>query len=326
MKRVVITGATGFVGANLVRRLLADQHEVHVLARPGRSQWRLDSIKDRLHMHSTDLCNGTQLSRQLKKIEPHWIFHLAVYGAYPNQRDRTEMVQTNYVGTCNLINAALDVGFESFVNTGSSSEYGFKDHAASEREWLDPNSCYAATKAGATLFCRYMAKESGLRIPTLRLYSVYGPLEEAGRLMPTLIRYAMHGTLPPLVSPDIARDFVYVDDVTDAYVRAASMPLSEPGVVYNVGSGIQTTIRELVDTAKSIFAVSSPAAWGTMEARQWDTTAWVGDIQAIGADLAWSPQTDLAGGLRRMRDWFLAEPDLTKRYPIDPLAHSHSAR
>lgn len=277
-------------------------------------------------MHSADLCSGADLTRQLKEISPHWIFHLAVYGAYSDQRDRAEMVQTNYVGTCNLISAALDAGFESFVNTGSSSEYGLKDHPASEREWLDPNSYYAATKAGATLFCRYTAKETGMRIPTLRLYSVYGPLEAAGRLMPTLIRHAMLGMLPPLVHPDIARDFIYVDDVTDAYIRAASMPLPEPGVVYNVGSGRQTTIRELVEITRSVFDVSSPPDWGTMKARQWDTTAWVGDIQAIGADLAWSPHTDLACGLRKMRDWFLAEPDLSTLYPIDPPAHSHSAR
>lgn len=277
-------------------------------------------------MHSADLCNAAELSRQLKRIQPDWIFHLAVYGAYSHQRDRMEMVQTNYLGTCNLISAALDAGFESFVNTGSSSEYGLKDHPATEREWLDPNSYYAATKAGTTLFCRLTAKETGLRMPTLRLYSVYGPLEDAGRLMPTLIRHAMHGILPPLVNPEIARDFIYVDDVTDAYIRAASMPLSDQGAVYNVGSGTQTTIRELVDIAKSIFTISSPADWGSMEARQWDTTTWVGDIQAIGADLAWSPQTDLANGLRRMRNWFLTEPDLARRYPVHPLEDSHSAR
>ncbi len=272
------------------------------------------------------MCNGPRLCQQLKEIEAQWIFHLAVYGAYPDQRDRAEMVRTNYLGTCTLIGAALEIGFETFVNTGSSSEYGFKNHPASEQEWLDPNSYYAATKAGATLFCRYTAKETGLRMPTLRLYSAYGPFEEPGRLMPNLVRHAMHGTLPPLVNPDTARDFVYVDDVAEAYIRAASLPLPEPGAVYNVGSGIQTTIREVVETARCVFDLHAPPKWGTMEARQWDTTSWVGDIRRISEELAWVPRTELKVGMRRMRDWFLSEPDLAKRYPLPTLPTINSPR
>ena len=144
--------------------------------------------------------------------------------------------------------------------------------------------------------------------------------------MPTLVRHAMHGILPPLVNPDVARDFVYVDDVADAYVRAASLPLPEPGPVYNVGSGIQTTIREAVDTARRVFGVHAPAEWGTMESRPWDTTVWVGDIRRISEELGWVPQTHLEAGLTRMRDWFLSDPDLVKRYPLPALAHTNPAR
>src|SRR5204862_550413 len=81
-----------------------------------------------------------------------------------------------------------------------------------------------------------------VKIATLRLYSVYGPWEDPGRLMPTMVVQGLAGRLPPLVDPRVARDYVYVDDVSEAFVRAAAKPHPEPGPVFNVGSGEQTTI------------------------------------------------------------------------------------
>jgi nucleoside-diphosphate-sugar epimerase len=154
------------------------------------------------------------------------------------------------LGTINLLQACLETGFESFVNTGSSSEYGFKDHAPPENEWLEPNSHYAVTKASATQFCRYTAQQYGVHVPTLRLYSVYGPYEEPTRLLPTLISRGMRGKLPPLVDGNVARDFVYVDDVKQAYLLAAQRTDVEPGAIYNVGTPVPTSIGEVVNIAR----------------------------------------------------------------------------
>src|SRR6185436_2537188 len=115
------------------------------------------------------------------------------------------------------VQAGLRVGFEAFVNAGSSSEYGFKDHAPAETEWLEPNSDYAVTKAAATLYCRQVAVSGRLPLCTLRLYSIYGPYEEPTRLIPTLILHGTEGALPALAAPDTARDYVHVDDASEAY-------------------------------------------------------------------------------------------------------------
>src|SRR5215470_6587390 len=221
MKRVVVTGGSGFVGANLVRRLLADGHEVNLLVRPGWTRWRLDEILPAVRVHEVALADAERVAAAVRAVRPDWIFHLATHGAYSWETDLARMVETAVVGTMNLVRACVDVGFEAFVNTGSSSEYGFKDHAPAEHEALDPNSYYAVNKAWATHFCRYTAVDRGLPLCTLRLYSVYGPWEEPRRLMPTLIRRGLAGALPPLVGPDTARDYVSVDDVTEAYVCAA---------------------------------------------------------------------------------------------------------
>src|SRR5262245_20020645 len=99
MKRVVVTGASGFVGADLARRLLRDGHEVHLLLRPGHAPWRLVEMQQDVRRHQVDLGDRDGLRAALAAIRPDWVFHLAVHGAYSAQTDLYRMVQTNILGT-----------------------------------------------------------------------------------------------------------------------------------------------------------------------------------------------------------------------------------
>lgn len=314
MKRVIMTGASGFVGANLARRLLRDGHEVHALLRGEHSSWRIESIRQHLHLHIVDLKDSDHLAHTVRDIRPDWIFHLAAYGAYPSQTNQVAMIETNIVGTTNLVNACLATGFEAFVNSGSSSEYGFKDHAPSETEALEPNSHYAVTKAAATLFCRLTAQARAVHLPTLRLYSVYGPYEEPSRLIPALITSGLQGRLPPLVNPDTARDYVYVDEMSDAYILAASRHVAEPGAVYNAGTGIQTSLRQVVEIARRVIGIHAEPSWGSMPNRKWDTDVWVADNDKIRRELGWRPRFTIEEGFRKTVEWFHQHPQLLKFY------------
>jgi nucleoside-diphosphate-sugar epimerase len=316
MKRVVITGATGFVGSNLARRLLRDGHEVHLLVRPRHTAWRIDDMRDDVRLHEVALEETESLTRTVGRIRPDWIFHLAAHGAYSAQTDLRRMIQTNITGTINLVEACLSAGFEAFVNTGSSSEYGFKAHAPSEDETLEPNSHYAVTKAAATLFCRHTAQSRSVHLPTLRLYSVYGPYEEPTRLVPRLITRGLKRELPPLVNPNVARDYVYVDDVSEAYVLAAHKRAEqEPGAIYNVGTGVQTSLAEAVETARRVLSIEREPRWGSMPEREWDTDTWVADNRKIKAALGWQPQHSFEQGFRLTVEWLRASPAaLSRRY------------
>ena len=168
MKRVVVTGGTGFVGANLVRRLVADGHQVHLLVRPEFSSWRIDSIRDRIEIHEVSLSDKDRLRSMLATIEPAWVFHLAVHGAYSWQTDEAQMHETNVLGTLNLLKASTEIGVEMFVNAGSSSEYGRQDHAPAEIADTHPDTPYGKTKAIATSICFFAALD-GARVCTLRL-------------------------------------------------------------------------------------------------------------------------------------------------------------
>jgi len=242
------------------------------------------------------------------------VFHLAAYGAYSYQTDVRQMLQTNIIGTVNLVETCLKAGFEAFINTGSSSEYGYKDHPPVETDWLEPNSSYAVTKACATQFCRYVAQSRNTHVSTLRLYSAYGPFEEPTRLMPTLVVRGLNGCLPRLVNAEISRDFVYVKDVEEAYILAASRPNQELGAIYNVGTGVQTSMRELVEMVRRVMAISVEPQWGSMPDRQWDAKVWVADNRRIQDVLGWKPRFTLEQGFRRMVAWFQENPALLRWY------------
>ncbi|MGQ0679156.1 MAG: NAD-dependent epimerase/dehydratase family protein [Actinomycetota bacterium] len=313
MTRVALSGGSGFVGANLTRRLIDEGHEVFLLLRPGARRWRLDLVPEAVRVVA-DLGDQDSVERAINGIRPNWVFHLATYGAYPGQTDLRSMVRANLNGAINLLEAAIAAGAQVFVNTGSSSEYGHKDHPPAENESLEPNSHYAWTKAAATHYCSFTASRYDIRIPTLRLYSVYGPYEEPGRLVPTLVFCGLRGKLPPLVNPSTARDFVHIDDVCDAYLLAAGSSTGQTGPVYNVGSGVQTTMAQIVELVRRRLNIAEEPAWATMAPRSWDTDTWVSNNRKITTELGWSPQVSLEQGLDRLAFWFERHPKLHERY------------
>jgi dolichol-phosphate mannosyltransferase len=314
MKRVVLTGGTGFVGANLVHRLVTEEQETHLLVRPGFSPWRVESIRNRITLHEVDLTDADQVKAVLGAIEPDWIFHLAAHGAYSWQMDAEQITRTNVVATAQLLEAALAVGFEVFVNTGSSSEYGRQDHAPNEDEPASPDTPYGIAKAAATALSVKAARAHAAQICTLRLYSVYGPYEDPRRLLPSLIVHGRRGVFPSLVDPRTARDFVYVEDVVRAYLTLARNPMVEPGAIYNVGTGVQTTVGEAVDVARRILRIPGEPQWGSMPPRVWDTDTWVADSRKIRSELEWDPHVTFAEGFERMAAWLERHTELRDRY------------
>jgi dolichol-phosphate mannosyltransferase len=311
VRRVLVTGAAGFVGANLVRRLLSDGHEVDVLLRATTDRWRLLGVEAELRHHDVELTDRDAVRRAVDEARPDWLFHLASHGAYSWQRDAPAILTTNVIGTLNLLEAAADRGVEAFVHAGSSSEYGFKDHAPAETAMLEPNSFYAVGKAAATHLCALVGETRRLPASTLRLYSVYGPWEEPGRLIPALVCASLDGRLPSLVDPLVARDFVFVADAVDAFVLAAERG---PQGVYNIGSGTQTTLEALVEIARRVFKVDSEPRWGSMERRSWDATVWVADPRRARNELDWAPSHSIDDGLRLMADWLESTPSVGERY------------
>lgn len=311
--RVLVTGAGGFVGANLVRRLAADGHAVVAAVRPGGDPWRLTDARG-VELRQVELSDADAVGALVREARPQWAFHLAAHGAHHWQTDARAMFATNVLGTVNLVEACRAVGCEAFVNAGSSSEYGYKDHAPDEDEPLEPNSDYAVAKASGTLYCRHAARAGEMRVATLRLYSVYGPYDAPDRLVSTLASRGLRGELPPLADPDVARDYVAVADVVDAFLRCAADGPS--GAVYNVGSGRQTSIREAVAIARRTLDIDAEPRWSTAPRRRWDTTTWVARTDRIERELGWRASIGLEDGFRSLVEWLRASPEVWPVYGV----------
>jgi len=305
-ERFFLTGATGFVGACLTRKLAEIGCEVHVLVRPNANLWRLRGLEQRIHLHTGDLNDGERLRELVADIQPTVVYHLAVHGAYPSQLNSDQIIRTNVFGTWNLLRACSDVDYKVFVNTGSSSEYGYKSNAMRETDLLEPNSYYAVAKAAQTLVSQHMACADRRPINTFRLFSAYGPHEEPSRLIPTLIERALEGKPLELVSPDTARDFVFVDDVVEAFLQIGQLSLQR-GEIFNIGTGVQSTVRDVVRAVLKATGSNVKVQWGSMPARSWDSETWLADPSKVRNRLKWIAKTGLAEGIQKTADWYRSE-------------------
>lgn len=311
MKRAFVTGATGFVGANLVRQLLQKHYDVHIVVRNKNHFWRIQDIIEKLHIYSNDLSNLSSLEKLIKKISPNHIFHLAAYGAYSSQNNMQKAIQTNIIGLQNLLLASKDVPYESFINTGSSSEYGWKNKPMEEADSLEPISYYAATKATASYLCQVFAKTNNKPISTFRLFSVYGPFEEPTRFIPTAMKAALTNTPLSLTPGKIARDFIYIDDVIDAYIQVSKKGIGN-GEVFNIGTGKQSTNQKVASIIKKCHNNSLLIEKGMFPARSWDTNFWVANTNKTKKMLNWQPRYILEDGLKNTYDWFSKNLSLYK--------------
>ncbi|MEK7450490.1 MAG: SDR family NAD(P)-dependent oxidoreductase [Patescibacteria group bacterium] len=298
-KTVLVTGGAGFIGSTLTRRLLKMGYNINLIVKKDTNLWRLKDIVSKIRMHEINLLENLKLSRAVNKIKPNTIIHLATYSNYRNQQAIKQMINLNIEGTLNLLMASKDINYAVFINTGSSSEYGFKNKPMNEEDLLEPASFYAATKASATLFCQVFAKEYKKPIVTLRPFSVYGQHEEKDRFIPTIIKAVIENKPINLTPGNQRRDFIYIDDVVDAYIKTIRNGKSLAGQILNIGTGKQYSNDDVVKMLFKAVGKTVSVKKGAFPKRLWDTPYWAANISKTNKLLKWKPQFSLEEGLRK---------------------------
>ncbi|HTY76593.1 MAG TPA: NAD(P)-dependent oxidoreductase [Candidatus Bathyarchaeia archaeon] len=298
MSTVFVTGASGFVGSHLVRRLVQEGFDVHVLCRRESTAWRIRDLLPQLRVHTASLVDAVAMRQVLRAARPDYVFHLGaatmVAGAVGSADD---LVEVNLLGTMNLIEACEVTDYRGLVITGDSFEYSPSDQPLRERSACQPSSPHGASKLAATLFAEKMARDRHHPIVTLRLFSTYGPGDDPRRFVPQTIAGALTGMPIALSRPDIVRDWVYVEDLPALYLEAAARAATLSGSVFNAGSGRGASLGEMVDRILGLTGSRAPARWGTFAAPEHDRYPWVADMTRTHRIFAWRPRTSLEKGL-----------------------------
>jgi nucleoside-diphosphate-sugar epimerase/glycosyltransferase involved in cell wall biosynthesis len=325
---ILVLGGSGFVGANLARMLLAHRPDVYATA-SRLPAWRLDDLPVSA-VRQVDLLVDPNLDALLNETRPRTVFNCVAYGAYSFETDPSLIYQTNFNLTAKLLRRLVERGLSCYVHAGTSSEYGDNASGPSEDAANEPNSDYAVSKVAAANLIYFYGKKKNFPCANLRLYSVYGPLEDSSRLIPNVIRHGIEGTYPPLVDHNISRDFIYVDDVSESFIDTA-LNLRAPryGESFNIGAGRKTTIGDIAAIARNTFNLTGETAF-TMPARDWDVKDWFANIEKAREVLGWAPRTPFDQGLAATAQWYQSLPDKeryqrsSKRFGLDT-RHSVSA-
>jgi len=300
---IFVVGASGFIGANLFRSLSAVRGDVYACSRSPEKSWRLAGVASQ-QLINLDVTDFDGVRDVVQEFKPATVFNLAAYGAYSRQNDASKIHATNYMGSFNILKCLSEAGVAAYVHAGTSSEYGLNCAKPTEEAELIPNSDYAVSKVSASYLIKYFGRVFNFPGVNLRIYSVYGPWEERDRLIPTLILNGLAGKFPLFTDKRISRDFVYVDDCTNAMVKAAlTLCIEHPGISINVATGVKTTIEEVAGTAQKVFKIPGTPVFGSMQNRRWDLAEWYGDPSLAERLLRWKAKTPFAEGIEVTARW-----------------------
>ncbi|WP_151736542.1 NAD-dependent epimerase/dehydratase family protein ['Paenibacillus yunnanensis' Narsing Rao et al. 2020] len=280
--KVLVTGATGFVGSNLVRGILNNtDYEVNITARINSDFWRVEDLLGRINVHYDDLSKQNEVAELIQKIQPDVIYHVATYGGFPGQLDTQQTINTNLTATINLIDEATKNNVEQFINTGSSSEYGIKNQPMKETDLCEPVNLYGITKLAATNYCKMVSQTSEMKICTLRLFSPYGMFEDPSRLFPSIMNALENNESARLSRPSSVRDFLPIEDVVNVYLKLIKLNYNS-GEIINVGSGKQQTIEEFYwYLAEKCGKTNIQPTWSAAPPRLYEPKVWEADVTRL---------------------------------------------
>jgi len=303
--KILVTGASGFVGVNLVQALIRDDGAtVFGASRDASQSWRLRGLKD-VHLVSLDILDRNDVDQVVKSSRPDFIVHCATYGMYlGREKDKLKTLRTSIEGFLNILISAAENGVKGVVNSGTTSEYGRKDTLMSEEMLLEPDNTYGVAKAAATLLGAQLGNEFGLPVITLRLFAPYGPFETGTRLIPSLILSYLRGEAPRLSSGLPVRDFTFVEDIVGAYRKALEFLGNKRCGIFNIGNGKQYSISEAAEKVRCLVGSHLQPEWGSVATVQKEPPLWVADREKAKIELGWEPRYTFEDGLKESVQWF----------------------
>jgi len=305
MKRFLVTGGAGFIGAHVSRNLISDGYEV-VIA-DNLSTGKIENVPAEAHFVECDLSSPDSIAL-LPGGSYDAVIHLAAQSSgFLGQKNPYKDMQANVGSTMLLAGWCLENSINRFVYASSMTVYGRKAlDPLDELVICEPVSHYGASKLASENYLSIFEQE-GLKSTSLRLYNVYGPGQNLGNLyqgmMSIYLAYLINGQeLPITGSLDRFRDFVFIDDVVSAIRKSVDVDHT-PSPIYNVGSGQKTTVREIVDALMQELSLRADYPVRELPGTESDLFGAVANVNRIKDELKWRTQTDLGDGIKQMVEW-----------------------
>jgi len=293
--KVLVTGASGFIGSQVTRQLLMLGCEVAAVAMPKDPLTRLQDIEDRLTILRCDLTDPDMTRATLVDWEPEICVHLAWY-VEPGKYLDSHMNTAALVAGLRLIELVADAGCGHFVGAGTCFEYKWDAGWLHEDSPTEPRTLYAAAKLSLCLTGRQVATLLGMKFAWGRIFYLYGPGEDDRRVVPALLNALVSGNEFAATEGEQVRDYLHVEDVASGF---CTLVMQRAEGIYNIGSGIPVTMRQLMQTAGEIAGHAELIRFGAQAYRDQDPPFLCADARKLRA-LGWKPRYTIRTGLEAM--------------------------
>jgi len=304
--RVLVTGASGFIGARVVRRLVDEGAEVHALTSTVSAVYpvRLVDLRERITLHEGNIIDRSAMDAVVEKTSPQYVLHLGAFTHVGKSWERVdECIQANVQGTVNLLQALAHTDYRRFVYTGTSEIYGDIDVPFREDARVNPISPYSVSKYAGERYCRMFHQSYGWPIVMLRPFNAYGPGQTPDRVIPEIIGRALRREELKMTMGHQTREFNFVDDIAEGFVAAATADGAE-GQVLNLGCGEEVSMRQMAQTILDLMGNPIEAQFGALPERPTEIQRMFSDSTKSREVLGWSPRHSLADGLQKTIAWY----------------------
>lgn len=303
MKKVLLTGASGFVGRHCLSSLAARGYEVHALSSKGPNG--IPALPG-VSWHRSDLLDKTQVSLLLEQVRPTHLLHCAWYavpGKYWNAPENILWVEASL----HLLQSFAAVGGQRVVGVGTCAEYDWSSgYCSEEKTPLNPTTTYGVCKHTLRLMLDALGEATGLSPAWGRLFFLYGPHEHAERLVPSVVRSSLQGQPARCSNAQQVRDFLYVDDAAAALVALLD---SETTGAVNIGSGLPISLQEVIETIAAQLHTRARIETEVPPRTDNQSPLLVADTSRLRDEVGWTPQYTLERGLAETIGWWKAQAE-----------------
>lgn len=297
MKKVLLTGARGFIGKHCLEELLAKDFEIHAVSSRG----RYNDYPEHVEWHHADLHNAEHVLRLLATVRPQYLLHLAwdvTHGEYWHSLENLRWVKASL----GLLQAFITSGGKRILTAGSCAEYDWNyGYCTEELTPVKPVTIYGVCKNALQSMIAAAGKEASLSTAWGRLFFLYGPGEHEKRLVPVVVNSLLKGKEVPCTSGEQIRDYLYIKDAASAMVTLLESDVSGP---VNIASGDPVRLKDLIKAAAELIGRPDLVKLGSLAAAEGDPPLLLANTMRLKDEVGWQPKYNLQEGLQETVAWW----------------------